>query len=231
MKHIYFLLLVFISLLSNNLNAQSIQDCNVEVLAILSPSSTNTYNTVDTFDIVVRIRNNGPNRLIAGDEFEINYSVGDGTSNTVDIDTLILVGSNRTMEVGESRTYTLAKDFILNGNNVFSACADVRGTVMFPNNTNKFSSECEQFVVSINEQSIQINKVYFAQNKVVIKLNAAAAIDINIYDITGKLIKSSNKVQTKEVSIPFANQNKGFYFVTVTDINGNQSAAKFVVSQ
>lgn len=227
----YFLLLISLFTLLTSTNAQFGQECDIEVQAIISPSSRVTYNTVDTFDIIVRIKNNGPSRLIAGDEFVVNYSVGDGTSNTVSIDTLLLVGSNRTMEIGEARNYTLAKDFILIGNNIFSACASVSGTTMFPTNTNKFPGECERFVVSVKEQSIDINKVYFAQNRVIVKLNGVAAREVKIFDITGKLIKSSNKLKTKEISIPFTNQNKGFYFVTVTDQNGSQATAKFVVSQ
>ncbi|MFT6167434.1 MAG: hypothetical protein ACJAV5_001897 [Vicingaceae bacterium] len=227
----YYYLLIIALLLSSTINAQFGQDCNIEVLAILSPSSTKTYNTIDTFDIEVRIRNNGPNTLIPGDEFKINYSVGDGTSNSISIDTLLLVGFNRIMQVGEGRTYILAKDFIINGNNIFSACASVSGTSIYPNNTNKFPGECEQFVVNIEEQSIKINKAYYTNNQVIVKLNNVVAREIKVYDITGKLITSRTNILGKEVSIPFEKKTKGFYFVTVTDKNGNQSTAKFVISQ
>ena len=135
------------------------------------------------------------------------------------------------MQVGEGRTYILAKDYIINGNNIFSACASVSGTTLYPNNINKFPGECEQFVVNIEEQSIQINKAYYANNQILIKLNNLLAREINVYDITGKLIKSRSNVQGKEVSIPFEKKTKGFYFVTVRDKNGNQSTAKFVVNQ
>tara|TARA_B110000503_G_scaffold143293_1_gene243870 strand:+ start:1313 stop:2002 length:690 start_codon:yes stop_codon:yes gene_type:complete len=227
----YYYLLIIALLLSCAINAQFGQDCNIEVLAILSPSSTKTYKTIDTFDIEIRIRNNGPNTLIPGDEFKLNYSVGDGTSNTISVDTLLLVGFNRIMQVGEGRTYILAKDFIINGNNIFSACASVSGTSIYPNNTNKFPGECEQFVVNIEEQSIKINKAYYTNNQVIVKLNNVVAREIKVYDITGKLITSRTNILGKEVSIPFEKKTKGFYFVTVTDKNGNQSTAKFVISQ
>ncbi|MDA9312019.1 T9SS type A sorting domain-containing protein [Vicingaceae bacterium] len=229
MKYYYSLIIALF--LTITASAQFGQNSDIEVLAILSPSSTNTYSTVDTFDIEVRIRNNGPNTLIPGDEFIINYSVGDGTSNSVSIDTLLLVGFNRIMQVGEGRTYILAKDFIINGNNIFSACASVSGTTIYPININKFPGECEQFVVNIKDQSIKINKAYYANNQIVIKLNDVMAREINVYDITGKLINSRTNVQGKEVSIPFEKKTKGFYFVTITYKNGNQSTAKFVVSQ
>ncbi len=229
MKFYYSLITAF--LLTFTASAQFDQNSDIEVLAILSPSSANTYNTVDTFDIEVRIRNNGPNTLIPGDEFIINYSVGDGTSYSISVDTLLLLGFNRIMQVGEGRTYILAKDYIINGNNIFSACASVSGTTLYPNNINKFPGECEQFVVNIEEQSIQINKAYYANNQILIKLNNLLAREINVYDITGKLIKSRTNVQGKEVSIPFEKKTKGFYFVTVRDKNGNQSTAKFVVNQ
>lgn len=229
MKYYYSLIIALLSVLSAN--AQFGQDNDVEVQAILSPTSSRTYNTIDTFDIEVRIKNNGPNFLISADQFNVTYSIGDGSANTVTVDTLILVGNNRTMAVGEGRTYIIAKDFIINGNNVFSACASVSGTVQHPNNTNKFPGECEQFVVNVAEQAIKINKTYFSNNQAIVKLNNVSAKEIMIYDITGKLISASSNLQSKEVSIPFENKTKGFYFVTVTDKNGNQSTAKFVVSQ
>lgn len=229
MKHCYSFIIAL--LLSTTISAQFGQENDVEVQAVLSPSSAKTYNTIDTFDIEVRIKNNGPNTLIPGDEFIVNYSVGDGSANSISVDTLILVGSNRIMQVGEGRTYLLAKDFIINGNNVFSACASVSGTTIYPNNTNKFPGECEQFVVDLAEQAIKINKAYFSKNQVIIKLNDVLAREIKIYDITGKLINTRTNLRSTEVSIPFAKRTKGFYFVTVRDKNGGQSTAKFVVSQ
>jgi hypothetical protein len=229
MKKIYSLLIALILFLGAK--AQFNQQIDIEVQAVISPSSSQTYNTVDTFDIIIRIKNNGPSTLIPGDEFKVSYTVGDGTANTVTVDTLLLVGDTRSMQVGEGRTYTLAKDFIINGNNIYSACADVSGTTQFPTNTNKFPGECERFVVDLNENLIQINKAYFSQNKVIVNLNDQNIHVLNIYDITGKLIVSRSNISAKEVSIPFEKKAKGFYFVTVAHQNGSQSTAKFVVNQ
>jgi hypothetical protein len=223
--------IIFALIFSHAVSAQFGQEIDAEVISIVSPNSAVTYNTVDTFDVVVRIRNNGPNTLIAGDEFIVNYSIGDGSANSISVDTVILVGSNRTMQINEDRTYTLAKDFIINGNNLFSACASVSGTTRYPRNTNKSPEDCEQFFVSVKEQPVQINKVYYANNQILIKLNSATPLEVKLFDITGKLIQTRSNVIGKEISIPFAKKTKGFYFVTITDKNGNQSTAKFVVSQ
>lgn len=229
MKTLFIVLFSIISVATAN--AQFSQENDVEVQAILSPTSSQTYNSVDTFDIIVRIKNNGPTALIAGDQFKVNYSVGDGTPNSISVDTLILVGDNRTMQVGEGRTYTLAKDFIINGNNIFSACASVSGTILYPINTNKLPTECEQFVVNIDEQTTKIEQVYYSQQKVIIQLNQNLAKEVNIYDITGKLILSEKNINSNNISLPFSKKVKGFYFVNVVDQNGNQATAKFVVNQ
>jgi len=133
MKHIYYLLLISICSISSNLTAQFGQDCDIKVQDIISPSSSITYKTLDTFDIIIQIRNFGPNNLIAGDKFLITYSIGDGTNNSISIDTVISVGTNRSLNAHQSREYTIAKDFIINGNNIFSACASVNGTTLYPN--------------------------------------------------------------------------------------------------
>ncbi|MBL4707808.1 MAG: T9SS type A sorting domain-containing protein [Flavobacteriales bacterium] len=202
---------------------------DIKVQDIISPSAR-TYNTVDTFDIIIRIQNLGPNRLIPGDKFDITYSIEDGTLNSQFFDTLLLVNGSRAMEVGEGRIYTLATDFIINGNNTFAACADVSGTTIYTQNTNKNPGDCATFIVSVEQQQLDIEKLYFADNAIHLSLNRADKVKLEIFDITGKLILESNVPSKSNNIIPFNAPSNGFYFIKLTTNNGAQTSSKFVVN-
>ena len=226
MKKIYYLLLGL--LLFTDLYAQPRQN-DLKVVAILSPTSNQTYSTVDTFDIVIEIINLGPNTIISADSLQFNYSIDNGTPASRFFDTLLTVG-NRELNINEKRTYTLQNQFIINDNSIYSACASISGTVIYPINTNKLPGKCEQFFVNLQKESIGIEKMYYTGNELIVA-SSIPTNDIRIYDITGKLILSLFNIKSKNLTIPFEQKTKGFYFATVTDANGNQATAKFVVSQ
>lgn len=231
-KSVRFLLLTGIVLLlaEANIFAQSSSN-SIFVQQVFSPAANRNYNTIDSADFIIRIRNQGPNALIGGDQFILSYSISDGTPNgSVDYDTLLQVGTP-TMRVGELREFTVHKNIKFNGNKIVAACADVRrGTVLYPNNPNKNSGDCSTFSVGIDENEVKIDKVYFNNNTLFFSLNQPTNTTIEVHDITGKLILSrrlSNKVAQ---SIPMSNQSKGFYFLRVTNKGGSSAIAKFVVN-
>jgi hypothetical protein len=203
---------------------------DIKVQDIISPDSK-TYNTVDTFDIVVRIQNLGPNILVQGDNFNINYSVGDGTPNSQSFDIMLPVGGNRAMEVNEARIYPIATGFEINGNGSFALCVDVGdGTTAFPTNLNKDPGSCKAFIVNVKEEQLDIEKVYYADNAIYVSLNRADNVTLEIFDITGKLILESSFQNKSNNIIPFDAPNRGFYFIKVTNKNGVQTSSKFIVN-
>lgn len=222
----FLLLCIFCTL--SGFSQTSIEN-DIKVQDIISPSAR-TYNTVDTFDIVIRIQNLGPNPLISGDKFNLSYSIEDGTPNSQFFDTLLLVGGSRAMAVNEARIYTLAKDFIINGNNTFAACADVSGTTIYTKNTNKNPGDCATFIVSLAQQRLEIEKIYFADEAIHLFLNRSEKVTLEIFDITGKLILKGKAQNRSNNIIPFNAPSKGFYFIKLTTANGVQTSSKFAVN-
>ena len=209
--------------------AQGDFENNIKVQDVVSPSAR-TYNTVDSFDIVIRIQNLGPNALIPGDKFNISYSVGDGSINSQFFDTLLQVGGSRSMVVNEARVYTLANNFKINGNNQFSACADVSGTSIYTKNTNKDPGDCAIFIVNLEQEQLSIDKVYFADRSIYLSINKPEAIKLEVFDITGKLVLESSTKNQTNTSIPFDAPSSGFYFIKLTSASGLQTSSKFVVN-
>ena len=116
------------------------QDNAEKVVEILKPNSGLLYTAFDSTEVVIRIKNEGPNDLIAGDQFKVTYSLSNASGTGVDFDTLIQVGSP-TLTAGSTRSYTINSKLKFEGDNTYSLCADVvRGTTLYPTNTNKFSS-------------------------------------------------------------------------------------------
>lgn len=215
---------------SFKLQAQTTQPSNaVDVQAIISPNNGEEFNTLDTFDIVARIKNEGPNDLLAGDQFKISYSVGDGGPNSRDFDTIITVGSNRNMVVGEGRTYTIATDFIVNGNNYYATCVSVTGTNLYPVNTVKNPSECVQFVVSIPENKLEIETVYYADNEIHLNLNRSENVIAQIFNISGKELLNVS-INSKTNKLSFKDSAKGFYFIKLSGKYVRTTTAKFVIN-
>lgn len=206
------------------------QSNDIKVVDVISPSSSQTYQSVDSFDITIRIQNIGPNILISGDRFDLSYSIEDGTPNSVYIDTALFVGGSRNMNVGEARIYTLATNYQIAGNGSFAVCASIAGTDLYPQNTNKDPGDCVTFVVSLEEQKLEVEKLYYANQAIRLKVNHAEQIQMEVYDITGKLmLTQSIRNQKGEQLIPFDAPSNGFYFIQLIDNRGNSFSSKFAV--
>jgi len=205
------------------------QQNSFRVINILSPSARVIYQTVDSADFIIEIRNDGPNALIAGDEFRVNYSLGDGGPNSSDSTILVQVGGTQSMAGGEFRTYTLEKNVKFSGNTIFSACADVLGSVIYPTNTEKNSSDCERFAVGIEKQVLKIENVSYANQQINVSLNQDSDIKLEVFSITGRRIFEKSLKRTSSVIIPLSIAVKGFYFLKVSNESGSNATSKFVV--
>lgn len=209
--------------------AQLSQENGMAVQAVLSPRTSITYHTVDSFDFEVRIKNLGPNELIPGDRIRVAYSIGDGGPSSIDSTILIPIG-NSNMRVNHVRDFTLIQNFKINANSVFSACADVEGTALYPINTHKNSSKCELFVVGIEKQQLKIDRVFFSNNQIHIKLNQAGQLNLEVFDITGKSLLTRELRNKSSETIPFKAPSSGFYFIKLVSNNGDHASSKFVVN-
>jgi len=190
------------------------QSNDIKVVDIISPSSNQTYQAVDSFDITIRIQNIGPNILISGDRFDLSYSIEDGTPNSVYIDTALFVGGSRNMNVGEARIYTLATNYRVEGNGSFAVCASIAGTDLYPQNTNKDPGDCVTFVVSLEEQKLEVEQLYYANQAIRLNVNHVEQFQLEVYDITGKLmLTQSLRNQQGEQRIPFNAPSNGFSFL------------------
>ena len=213
----------------NTIIAQSSEN-SLRIFQILAPSSNQLYNTVDSSDFIVRVENLGPNEIVPADRFHIEFSISDGTGvNSQDFDTSILVGGNFNLEVGGVRTYTLAEDIKFNGNGDFSARANITGTDAYTTNTNKNSSKSTVFVVDLKEVPLKLEKVYYAEGRVIFSLNEPKNLRAEIYDITGKMVANEAFKNKKEHSFSFSSKHKGFYFMKVITTDGKSTTAKFTV--
>lgn len=204
------------------------QENGVKVVEILNPNSGFLYASIDSSEVVIRILNEGPNDLIAGDQFKVKYTLSDGSGNGQEFDTLIAVGSP-TLVSGRARIYTINSNLKFNGDNLYSVCAGLtEGTVLFPTNSNKFSTECETFTVSIEEVILKVKKLYVSDNQLNFNLSSVNNI-AEIYDITGKLILSKTLRNNTKHQIQLNHPAKGFYFLKIIHQSGKSTTAKFVV--
>ena len=199
------------------------------VSQVVSPSSAVTYQSIDSSDFVVRIVNKGPNTLDAGDGIRFEYSISSSAGSSTVYDTTMIVG-NFPLAVNQIREYTIGKDLPLNGDATFSACAEIKGTVVYPNNTTKKQAECQFFFVGLDETSIEISKIRFTSNQISFSLNDIVRAEAEIYDITGKVLKREKLKPQKQQTISFTRTAKGFYFLKIITASGNSSIAKFVVN-
>lgn len=208
----------------------SSQENSLDIQRINSPVMGQQFNSVDSFDIEVRIINNGPNFLIAADQFKVSYSVGDGGPNSRNVDTLITVGGTSVMQVGQFRNYSIAKDVLVNGNNNYSTCVYVNGTNDYPMNTNKTPFKCVQYAVSIPKTDLTIENIYYAKGNVNLELNSARNFNIKIYSMTGRKVAEERILAKKSAVINFDAPEKGFYFMQIKSDNGTTTTSKFVVN-
>jgi len=222
MRRLFTLLLVLG--LSIEINAQSNE---IEVIQVPSPIKNTNYNSPDSADIIIRIRNVGPSPIETYDSLRIAYSVS-RTDTAFDFDTTLSV--NRRIQVGAADQYTLVKNYRIEGEGTFSVCAEIKGTLFYPQNTSKFPGECSQFLVSVKKVDLKPSKVYFSSGTIYFDLNEVVSGKVEVFDITGKLLLKNKLKPNKKQSITFDASSKGFYFLKVIDNNGNNSTSKFIVN-
>lgn len=222
-KLIFLPITIFISLSS----IAQLQTNSLEVLQLVSPQGNFNYQESDSVNFVIRIQNNGPNDLIAGDQFNITYSIANKNS-TYAIDTNITVGS--AMQVDQILQYTIARDITFSNSNNFVACATVNGTNLFPNNPNKFPTKCASFVVNIEKHRLPINKLYYASGKLTFSIEQKKNFRAEVFDITGRLLLSKTLNGNQQQELNFAPPSKGIYFLKVNDFNGGTSTKKFIIN-
>ncbi len=227
----FLIILFLVGLFSSTITQGFSQENSFEVSRIVSPVKDLNYNLGDSTDFIIRVRNLGPNATIAGDFLKIDYSIfsADG-NNDQTFDTSIMVGSP--MPVGKLLEYKLADNLLLgDSNNTFVACAGIEGTALFPINTNKFPSLCTPFLVSTKKINLNINTLYYSEGRLYFNLNTGKNLTAEVFNITGKSLKSINIDQTGQQNFVFNPPTKGFYFMKVFDKSGANTTAKFIVNQ
>ena len=232
-KNIQSLIIILIlGVFFNPIFAQgSNQENSFEVSRIVSPIKDLNYKLNDSADFIIRVRNLGPNSIIAGDFLKIKYSLfSDDGNDDQSFDTSIMVGSP--MEVGKLLEYKLAEGLLLgSSNNTFIACASVEGSSIYPINTNKFPTLCTPFAVSLEELKLKITNVYYAEGRLYFNLNSNASLTANVFDITGKLLQRNKLDKRGNQSFSFNPPNRGFYFIKILDNKGTNTTAKFIANQ
>lgn len=207
----------------------SAQESNsVAVSDIVSPIAHFNYKLEDSVDFIIRIRNIGPNEIIGADQFLLSYSISNNDTS-FSVDTTLRVGSN--MPVNTVLEYTIRENIGFNSSNQFSVCADVRrGTVLFPDNQNKFPGQCNSFVVGIEKNELPLTSIFYSMGKLHFSLGQNSTVHASIYNISAKRLIRKTISGNQSQRINFSAPSKGIYFLVVEDNNGNRASAKFVVN-
>ncbi len=211
-------------ILSMGANAQINE---MEVAQVPSPIKNVNYNSPDSADIIIRIRNIGPNTIDAFDSIRVRYTISQ-TDTAIQIDTTLAAG--RPVVPNSLIQFTLRENYKFEGKGAFSVCADALGTILYPTNSSKFPGACSQFLVGIESIDLKPNKVYFANGQLNFELKEAFSGKMQIFDITGKSLQENVLKSSKKHKISFNTSAKGFYFLKIIDQNGNSSISKFVVN-
>lgn len=223
MKRIFpfFFLLMFLSLTADA------QVNEMEVAQVPSPIKNTNYNSPDSADIIIRIRNVGPNTIQTFDSIRVRYTISQ-SDTAIQIDTTLFPG--RPVVPNSLIQFTLRENYKFEGKGSFSVCADALGTILYPTNPSKFPGACSQFLVGIESVDLKPNKVYFSNGRLNFELQEAFAGQVLIFDITGKALQENVLRSNKKHSISFNTSAKGFYFLKIIDQSGNSSISKFVVN-
>lgn len=217
----------------NNANGQGQGNSNaLKVVQVASPVANFNYKLNDSVDIIIRIRNEGPNALIAGDQFKLTYSVANNDTTYSD-DTLVQVGE--AMAVNRILEYTIIEDLVLDELILdsafnFSVCADVSGTVIYPVNTNKIRNACSAFIVGIEKLKPSVESIFYANGSLNFKINHPTQLKAYVFDLTGRQLAGKTINPKLSQSIDLSNPSKGFYFLKLIDKAGNSAITKFVIN-
>lgn len=203
------------------------QSNELEVFQVASPIENTNYKSLDSADIIIRIRNIGPNNIEAFDSLRISYSVSK-IDTAFEFDTTIV--SNQRIAVGSAGQITVVEDYRIEGQGTFSVCAEVTGTYFYPINTSKFPGECSQFIVSVKKADLKPSKVFYSSGALNFELNEVINGRVEIFDITGKVLMDTPLKPLTKQQVYFPSPSRGFYFMKIIGKDGSNSTAKFVVN-
>tara|TARA_B100000508_G_scaffold101743_1_gene80138 strand:- start:2204 stop:2905 length:702 start_codon:yes stop_codon:yes gene_type:complete len=203
-------------------NSQSIEE-------IVSPVKNALLKSNDTSDIVVKLRNHGPNDLFSTDQIEITLSINvEGQGAILTLDTVLPFG--KYVQKNDFLNFTIIKDYQFTQDNRYSICASAGGTRIYPINSNKFNSACTPFSVGLQELEIKVSNVYYSNGKLFFSLNNIPDARLEIYDMAGKIVLDK-RIQARDSYIDFNPKSKGFYFLKVVNIRHSANAvAKIAVN-
>jgi len=213
-------LLILIGLMTSNAFGQTQSTNSQSVEEIVSPVKNALFKTNDTSDIVIKLRNQGPNDLFASDRVEISLSINVEKQGTIlTVDTLLSLG--KYIRKDDFVDLTILENYQFTLDNRYNICASAGGTLIHPVNSNKFNSACTPFSVGLKELEAKVSNVYYSNGKLFFNLNNIPDAQLEIYDMTGKIVLNQ-RIQASNRSIDFNPKSKGFYFLKV--INNRHSA-------
>jgi hypothetical protein len=222
-----YILLTFLSWAFFSAPLLSQQDKNeIHVVGIPSPLFQNNYEVNDSVDVVVRIQNKGPQTL-RFDSISFKISIFYNEMDATYIDTTL--ASNKILKIDDIEDFTIIENFPLRFSSNYKLCAFVTGTSEFGPNNTKTTPTCSPFVVSVKDVKPKINKLSFKNGQLVLSL--AQPINhgqIEILDVTGKVLYKDEKPLGRENLININSPGKGFYFVRIST-SDKQSVHKFMV--
>lgn len=213
-------LFLFLGLASLQALAQTQSTNSQSIEEIVSPVKNALFKTNDTSDIVIKLRNQGPNDLFSTDRVKINLSINvEGQGTILTVDTILPFG--KYLRKDDFVNFTILENYKFTLDDRYNICASAGGTDIHPINSNKFNSACTPFSVGLNELEIKVSNVYYSNGKLFFNLNNIPDARLEIYDMTGKIVLN-RRIQARDNYIDFNPKSKGFYFLKV--INNRYSA-------
>jgi hypothetical protein len=203
------------------------QSNGINVRTIISPVQGFNYDSSATANIEIRFENNGPNDLFAQDSIHFGISIGHGvTTEFHDIRQVIGI----TMNPSQQRDFVLIPNYDFKVENDYIICITADRTDLYPVNDTKNPRKCVSFVVGVNDEKIDIEKIFFANNQLNFQLNKPFNSKAVVYDITGKVLLNEKLLNQNEQIIEFSNRANGFYFLKVINDKGQSTISKFIVN-
>lgn len=87
------------------------------------------------------------------------------------------------------------------------------------------------YTLDINDFNSNQSILYPNPTSSIITLKVSSGIDsYYIYNVQGQAIQSNKNLNVTELEINLSKENKGIYFITIMDSNGNQSSKKLILN-
>lgn len=222
MKKILCLLGLFISI------GSFAQSNGIDARNFISPQAGFRYDSAAVEDIVIRVKNDGPNIYFSTDSLFFDVSISTNDTSIFE-KAVVAVGTN--FGVGVFRDYTLISGFKFDPENDYTVCTTPTGSNFYPQNSVKDPTACVAFVVSLNEFQLKIEQVVFNNGQLFISSNLNEVAQISILDITGRLLSEVNRFVDPSTTIEFNPPANGFYFAQINTKSGKSATVKFIVNQ